>query len=168
MVLDSKQTLFASYRWNIKHLCRIRILLQSRFEPGEVTMTQEINCPLKNEECAVCLAQHSAQITRRSFFASMLGACAGLIATVIGAPILRYILYPVLAGARTDKWTEVGDVTEFEKLEAPVTKTISLVQRDGWREVVSDQPVFISRVEQWNAPGSVAHLSPSRMLRSVA
>jgi menaquinol-cytochrome c reductase iron-sulfur subunit len=119
-------------------------------------MTQEINCPLKNEECAVCLAQHSAQITRRSFFASMLGACAGLIATVIGAPMLRYILYPVLAGAKTDKWTAVGDVTEFENLNAPVTKTISLVQRDGWREVVSDQPVFISR----SSNGMLQVLSP--------
>jgi menaquinol-cytochrome c reductase iron-sulfur subunit len=70
--------------------------------------------------------------------------------------MLRYILYPVLAGARADKWTEVGEVSEFEKLDTPVTKTIALVQRDGWREVVSDQPVFVSR----SSNGMLQVLSP--------
>ena len=97
-------------------------------------MSDQYKCPLQNDECAVCLEQKSAEITRRSFFASLLGACAGLIATVIGMPMFRYILYPVQAGTRSDKWTEIGDVSEFDNLNTPVTKTISLVQRDGWRE----------------------------------
>src|SRR6266702_6300448 len=108
-------------------------------------MTQQIDCPLKNEQCAECLAQQSAQITRRSFIASFMGACAGLIAAIVGTPMLRYILYPVQASSGSDKWTEVGDVADFGNLDAPVTKTIPLVQRDGWREVVSNQPVFVSR-----------------------
>lgn len=108
-------------------------------------MKEEYNCPLQNQECAVCLAQKSAEITRRSFFASLMGACAGLIATIVGLPLFRYVLYPVQAGARTEKWTEVGEVTEFQNIDKPITKTISLVQRDGWREVVSNQSVFVSR-----------------------
>lgn len=108
-------------------------------------MKEEYNCPLQNQECAVCLAQKSAEITRRSFFASLMGACAGLIATIIGLPVFRYVLYPVLARARKETWTEVGEVTEFQNIDKPITKTISLVQRDGWREVNSTQSVFVSR-----------------------
>ena len=119
-------------------------------------MTQQSNCPLQNDECAACLAQKSREITRRSFFASLLGACAGLIATVIGTPMLRYILYPVQASSRSDKWTEVGSVSEFENIAGPVAKTISLTQRDGWREVVSPQPVFVSASED----GKLQVLSP--------
>jgi menaquinol-cytochrome c reductase iron-sulfur subunit len=119
-------------------------------------MTQQTNCPLNNEQCAECLKQQSAQITRRSFFASLMGAGTGLIAAIIGAPMLRYVLYPVQASNRSDKWTEVGDVAEFGKLDTPVTKTISLVQRDGWREVVSAQSVFVSRAND----GKLQVLSP--------
>ncbi len=119
-------------------------------------MKEQYNCPLQNQECAVCLAQKSAEITRRSFFASLMGACAGLIATIVGMPVFRYILYPVQASSRSEKWTEIGDVTEFQALDKPVTKTISLVQRDGWREVISNQSVFISRSEK----GMLQVLSP--------
>jgi menaquinol-cytochrome c reductase iron-sulfur subunit len=119
-------------------------------------MSEKSQCPLQNEECAVCLAQKSVEITRRSFLASLLGAGAGLIATIIGMPMFRYILYPVQAVSRKDKWTEIGDVSEFDNLNVPVTKTISLVQRDGWREVVSNQSVFVSR----SGNGMLQVLSP--------
>lgn len=119
-------------------------------------MKEGYSCPLQNQECAVCLAQKSAEITRRSFFASLMGACAGLIVTIVGMPVFRYILYPVRVSARTEKWTEVGDVSEFQALTGPVSKTIPLVQRDGWREVVSSQSVFVSRSES----GMLQVLSP--------
>jgi menaquinol-cytochrome c reductase iron-sulfur subunit len=119
-------------------------------------MSEKYSCPLQNQECAVCLAQKSAEITRRSFFASLMGACAGLIAAIIGLPMFRYILYPVQASARTEKWTEVGEVTEFQSIDKPITKAISLVQRDGWREVVSSQSVFVSR----SSNGMLQVLSP--------
>ena len=119
-------------------------------------MKEQYNCPLQNQDCAVCLAQKSAEITRRSFFAALMGTCAGLIATIVGMPVFRYILYPVQASSRTEKWTEVGDVAEFQALDKPVTKTISLIQRDGWREVVSNQSVFVSRAQN----GMLQVLSP--------
>lgn len=119
-------------------------------------MTEQYSCPLQNDECAVCLAQQSAKITRRSFFASFMGACAGLIAAIIGMPMFRYVLYPVQARSKTDKWTDIGDVSEFQGIDKPVTKTISLVQRDGWREVVSSQSVYVSR----STSGALRVLSP--------
>ena len=112
--------------------------------------------------------QRVVRVSRRSFFASLLGACAGLIVTVIGTPMLRYILYPVQAGGKSSKWTEVGDVSEFEKIEGPLTKTIALTQRDGWREVVSRQSVFVNRSSEWQTSGPVADLSAPRMFRGLA
>jgi menaquinol-cytochrome c reductase iron-sulfur subunit len=119
-------------------------------------MTEQSNCPLNNDACATCLEQKSAEMSRRSFVASFIGASAGLIAAVIGTPMLRYILYPVRAASTTKQWTEVGDLNEFDKIDVPVTKTIALTQHDGWREVVTPQPVFVTR----SAEGKLKVLSP--------
>lgn len=119
-------------------------------------MTQKSNCELRKDECSECLAQTAVDLRRRSFIATVLGACAGAIATVIGTPLVRYVLYPVQAADRTDKWTEVGDIGEFENIEVPVVKMILLTQRDGWREIVSRQPVFVSRLSE----GKLQVLSP--------
>lgn len=119
-------------------------------------MKQESNCPMQNEACATCSAQKAAEMSRRSLFAYFAGAFAGLAATVIGAPMLRYILYPVQTVSAAGKWTEVGDVTEFEKIDGPISRNIALTQRDGWREVVTAQPVFITRTGE----GQLKVLSP--------
>jgi Rieske Fe-S protein len=120
------------------------------------TMTQECNSSnAQNDACAACLAKESLQVSRRSFVASFLGVCCGAIATVIGTPMLRYILYPVQNVSKT-KWTEVGDASDFDNIEGPVTKTISLTQRDGWRDVVSPQSVFVSK----STDGKLQVLSP--------
>jgi len=119
-------------------------------------MTPESSCLLQKDECTECREHTAVDMRRRSFVATILGACAGAIATVIGTPVVRYVLYPVQAASRTDKWTEVGDISEFEKIDAPVAKTILLTQRDGWRETVSHQPVFVSRASD----GKLQVLSP--------
>jgi menaquinol-cytochrome c reductase iron-sulfur subunit len=102
------------------------------------------------------MEQHAIKVSRRAFFASFLGVFSGAIATVIGIPMLRYVLYPVQAATRAIKWTDVGDASEFAGIDKPVTKTISLVQLDGWREVVSHQSVFVSR----STDGHLQVLSP--------
>jgi menaquinol-cytochrome c reductase iron-sulfur subunit len=116
----------------------------------------ECQCVPQNDACAACLDQQAVKVSRRAFFASFLGVCSGAMATVIGIPMLRYILYPVQAATRAVKWTEVGDAGEFANIEKPVTKTISLIQRDGWREVISHQSVFVSR----SMDGHLQVLSP--------
>lgn len=119
-------------------------------------MTQECASNVENEACAACLEKKSIQVSRRSFFASFLGASMGIIATVVGLPMFRYILYPIQSVSRAGKWTEIGDTKEFNGIDAPITKTISLTQRDGWRDVVSRQSVFVSR----SASGELQVLSP--------
>lgn len=112
--------------------------------------------PNQGNDCGGCLTKEGVQVTRRTFFASMLGVCSGAIASVIGLPILRYVLYPVQSAAKGTNWTAIGDAQEFEKIASPVTKTIALTRRDGWREVVSLQPVFVTRSDA----GQLRVLSP--------
>lgn len=131
--------------------------VSERAEP--VTSTQAIpNCDNLSQysDCESCLKKEPVRVSRRTFFASMLGVCSGAMASVVGLPILRYILYPVQTAAKGQKWTQIGDAQEFENLARPVTKTIALVQRDGWREVVSQQSVFITRSDA----GQLRVLSP--------
>jgi Rieske Fe-S protein len=68
-----------------------------------------------------------------------------MISAIVGTPLVRFVLYPVLAKSKSSEWSEVGDVTEFAGGRGPVSKTISLSQRDGWREVVTTQSVYVNR-----------------------
>lgn len=97
------------------------------------------------EGCAGCAAASMAAVGRRSFIGALLGAGSLAIGAVLGTPLLRFVLYPVYAKGPSTKWSEVGDADEFQKIGAPVSKTVTVVQRDGWREVVSSQPVYVSR-----------------------
>lgn len=114
------------------------------FNPG-VTMTHKFEPLPPSDNCAACLTKKPALVSRRAFFASLLGVCSGAVASLIGMPMLRYVLYPVQAATNARNWTQVGDTTEFDNIEGPITKTIALTQRDGWREVVSHQSVFVNR-----------------------
>jgi len=119
-------------------------------------MNPECEPDVVGDGCGACSVKKPDQVSRRAFFASLLGVCSGAIATIVGMPMLRYVLYPVEAATKATKWTEVGDASEFEKIDGPIAKTISLTQRDGWREVVSAQSVFVSR----SAEGQLQVLSP--------
>ena len=94
-------------------------------------MTPECEPVPQDDACGGCQKKETTQVSRRAFFASLLGVCSGAIATVVGMPMLRYVLYPVQAAAKASKWTEVGDASDFEKIDKPVMKTILLTQRDG-------------------------------------
>lgn len=84
-------------------------------------------------------------ISRRSFFGTLLGLGTAAMGALLAVPVLRYVLYPVYASRAQSEWSEVGDESEFAASTTPVRKTITFTQRDGWREVVSSQAVYVSR-----------------------
>jgi len=96
--------------------------------------------------CAALAKSNAVQIGRRSFIGAVLGASAMVVGAIVGTPLLRYVLYPVYAKSSKSEWADVGELGEFDKAGVPVSKTISLVQRDGWREVVSSQSVYVNRL----------------------
>jgi len=85
------------------------------------------------------------EIGRRSFFGAMLGSGSMLIGAIVGTPLLQFVLYPVYARTKSSEWSDVGDLSEFEKADAPISKIVTLTQRDGWREVVSKESVYVHR-----------------------
>jgi menaquinol-cytochrome c reductase iron-sulfur subunit len=113
-----------------------------------------VQCP--DRKCAECLAQHHRGVTRRAFFASLLGAGTAMMATVIGLPLMKFVLSPLQGASRKDEWSELGEASEFDHLSAPVLRTITISQLDGWRETVTEQPVYISRT----GAGELQVLSP--------
>ena len=84
-------------------------------------------------------------IKRRSFFGVLLGIGSAGMGAILAVPVLRYVLYPIYAKATGSEWSDVGDAGEFAGIAEPVRKTIAFTQRDGWREVVSAQSVYVSR-----------------------
>lgn len=84
-------------------------------------------------------------INRRSFFGALLAIGSAGMGAILAVPVLRYVLYPIYAKATGSEWSDVGELSEFAASKEPVRKTITFTQRDGWREVVSAQSVYVSR-----------------------
>jgi menaquinol-cytochrome c reductase iron-sulfur subunit len=109
-------------------------------------MTHEGETDKGVEGCSAHVASNVVEIGRRSFIGAMLGIGSLLIGAIVGTPLLRYVLYPVYAKSSTKEWSDVGDVSEFAGADAPVSRTVTFAQRDGWREVVSTQSVYVNRM----------------------
>jgi len=97
------------------------------------------------QSCAGCAARDMAGIGRRSFIGALLGMSSLLIGGIVGTPLLRFVFYPVYAKGAGGEWSEIGDASEFDKSDGPISKTITFTQRDGWREVVSTESVYVNR-----------------------
>lgn len=91
------------------------------------------------------MSQDVIVLNRRSFFGALLAIGSAGMGAVLAVPVLRYVLYPIYAKATGSEWSHVGDASEFADSKGPVRKTITFTQRDGWREVVSAQSVYVNR-----------------------
>jgi menaquinol-cytochrome c reductase iron-sulfur subunit len=112
------------------------------------TMADHKVAETESAACAHHRAVEAIEVSRRSFFASLLGMGAAAISAVVGLPLFRFIFFPVYASGRSTEWSNVGDAAEFASASGPVVKTVSLTQRDGWRNVVSNQSVYVNRTAQ--------------------
>jgi len=111
-------------------------------------MSHEIESSEGVKVCAGCVAKDAVDIGRRSFFGALLGTGSMLIGAIVGAPLLRFVLYPVYAKSSDTKWSDVGKVSEFDSSDGPVSKTITFTQLDGWREVVTTESVYVNRTTE--------------------
>jgi Rieske Fe-S protein len=84
-------------------------------------------------------------IDRRSFFGVLLGIGTAGMGALLVVPVLRYAFYPLYAKSGQSGWSEAGSADEFADPALPARKTIDFKQRDGWREVVSSQSVYVTR-----------------------
>ncbi len=89
-------------------------------------------------------AEKNIVVSRRSFFGALLFLGSASMGAVLAIPVLRYVLYPLYSKAAGTEWSDVGQVSDFAKSKVPIRKTITFKQRDGWREVVSSQSVYVT------------------------
>jgi menaquinol-cytochrome c reductase iron-sulfur subunit len=85
---------------------------------------------------------------RRSFLAMLLGVGSVLVGALLGVPLLRFALFPLLRRTTELKSSPVGDLSEFSSLTEPILRTIQIEQVDGWRKAVSEKAVYITKDQQ--------------------
>jgi menaquinol-cytochrome c reductase iron-sulfur subunit len=85
---------------------------------------------------------------RRSFLAALLAAGGTAVGALLAIPLVRFVLYPVLARTTEKSWSDVGKVDEFQNLTAPIQKLVTIEQRDGWRKTIKQQPVYVTKDPQ--------------------
>jgi menaquinol-cytochrome c reductase iron-sulfur subunit len=92
---------------------------------------------------------------RRSFLAGLVATGSAAVGALLAIPLVRFTLHPVLARTTEKSWSDVGSINEFENIDAPVKKLVTIEQRDGWRRTIAQKPVYVSK----DAMGEVIVLS---------
>jgi menaquinol-cytochrome c reductase iron-sulfur subunit len=89
--------------------------------------------------------QKGPVVNRRSFFGGLLAIGTAGMGALLAVPVLRFVFYPLYTKSSGTEWSDVGTLDELPGGDQPVRKTVTFAQRDGWREVVSAQSVYVNR-----------------------
>jgi menaquinol-cytochrome c reductase iron-sulfur subunit len=84
---------------------------------------------------------------RRSFFGVLLGAGMASVGGLLSIPLLRFVLHPLLSATTPVAWSEVGNAAELAAATAPIKKLTTIEQRDGWRKIISERAVYVTKEE---------------------
>src|SRR5437763_16440367 len=90
-------------------------------------------------------ADQSSTPNRRSFLAGLLAAGSAAVGVLLAVPLVRFTIHPLLSRTTEKSWSEIGKVDEFQNLDAPVKKLVTIEQRDGWRRTVLEKPVYVAK-----------------------
>ena len=92
---------------------------------------------------------HSADIdappSRRSYLGWLIGLCAAGVAAALSVPLARFALYPLTSRPTEKQWSDAGAVVDFGSIGAPVQCPLTMEERDGWRETLSDKVVYVTK-----------------------
>ncbi|MGH9328344.1 MAG: Rieske 2Fe-2S domain-containing protein [Terriglobia bacterium] len=96
--------------------------------------------PKKTSEAGV---EHPS---RRKFIAWALGIPGAIIACLMCVPLVRESLYPTLAkGAGGVAWSDLGAMEQYSTLTEPVRRTLKIQTVDGWRQVITENVVYVTK-----------------------
>ena len=95
-------------------------------------------------------------LSRRSFLGVLLGFGTVVMGAALSIPLIRFALHPLLTKTTEIGWSDVGNIDEFKAITAPVKRLVKVQQRDAWREIVSEKPVYVVPAKD----GAVRVLSP--------
>ena len=85
----------------------------------------------------------AAPPARRSFLVMLLATGAAGVGALLSAPLVRFVLHPLVRITTPVSWSAVGNVEEFASAALPLKKLITVEQLDGWRKLVSEKAVYV-------------------------
>jgi quinol---cytochrome c reductase iron-sulfur subunit, bacillus type len=85
----------------------------------------------------------SAPVGRRNFLRWVSGACATLVAAIVGVPAVRALVAPVLAKPTADNWIKVADDTALLDIGTPIRVDFVQNQSDAWVETRAMNSVWL-------------------------
>jgi menaquinol-cytochrome c reductase iron-sulfur subunit len=74
-----------------------------------------------------------------------MGVGAAGVGAVLSIPLVRFTLHPILAKTTETAWSDLGAAEEFASITTPVKRLIKVEQRDGWRRVISEKSVYVTK-----------------------
>jgi len=81
--------------------------------------------------------------SRRSFLGGLLAVGGSAVAALLAIPLVRFSLDPLWRLTGGVQWSDVGAVSDLASLTTPVRVQVTIEQRDGWRKVLSEKPVYV-------------------------
>src|SRR5437667_7134721 len=102
------------------------------------------------------ISREQDSVSRRSFLGVLLGFGTVVMGAALAVPLIRFALHPLLTKTTEIGWSDVGKIDEFASLTAPTKRLIRVEQRDAWRKIISEQPLYVVPANN----GAVRVLSP--------
>jgi menaquinol-cytochrome c reductase iron-sulfur subunit len=84
------------------------------------------------------------ELTRRSFFETLIGAVSVVVGAIMAVPLIRFALYPITHGGGGTDWFSLGALDDFKHGD-PVRAEVMVQKRDGWRESTTKQTVWVTK-----------------------
>jgi menaquinol-cytochrome c reductase iron-sulfur subunit len=94
------------------------------------------------------LASGSSPESRRSFLGALPSVGGFFVGALLSVPLIRFALFPLLRRTTEVKESPMGALTEFSSLTEPVMRTIQIELLDGWRKVLSEKAVYVTKDSQ--------------------
>ena len=83
--------------------------------------------------------------SRRSYIGWLVGICTAGVSAVLAVPLVRFLIYPLTAKTTETKWSDIGPSADFQTMGAPLQRSITVEQLDGWRKTVSEKVVYVTK-----------------------
>lgn len=86
-----------------------------------------------------------APLTRRSYLGWLIGLCTAAAGAALFVPLIRFVLYPVTAQTTEKEWSDAGPVSDFDSVRIPVQRSLTVQEKDGWRETMTDKSIYMTK-----------------------
>jgi menaquinol-cytochrome c reductase iron-sulfur subunit len=86
----------------------------------------------------------SSQLSRREFMKMVTVLVGGVIGTVLGLPLISYLLSPGLKTQNEDEWISLGALEDYP-IDTPRPSTYTRTRVNGWERTATYYGAYVSR-----------------------